>query len=131
MAAQQRFLRSSSKASRSDVAGTTLLVRFGLASSDSCAATKMHFLACLLAISSFLSLSFGGKHPGKKVFERAERLKRNAIAKHAPHDEPRQQEPATVHKFLTNKTKPFAVEGKAIPKVPFDMGESYAGAWCI
>ncbi|KAJ4992892.1 serine carboxypeptidase [Stagonosporopsis vannaccii] len=29
--------------------------------------------------------------------------------------------------FLTEKTKPFAVNGTGIPEVPFDIGESYAG----
>ncbi|KAF1943884.1 alpha/beta-hydrolase [Clathrospora elynae] len=29
--------------------------------------------------------------------------------------------------FLTEKSKPFAVNGTGIPEVPFDIGESYAG----
>ncbi|KAJ4374799.1 hypothetical protein N0V83_001876 [Neocucurbitaria cava] len=29
--------------------------------------------------------------------------------------------------FLTDKSKPFAVNGTGIPEVPFDIGESYAG----
>jgi carboxypeptidase D len=29
--------------------------------------------------------------------------------------------------FLTDKTKPFSVNGTGIPDVPFDIGTSYAG----
>jgi carboxypeptidase D len=31
------------------------------------------------------------------------------------------------HKFLSNKTKPFAVDGANLPDIPFDIGESYSG----
>ncbi|GJN83043.1 hypothetical protein PLIIFM63780_006589 [Purpureocillium lilacinum] len=31
------------------------------------------------------------------------------------------------HRFLNNKTQPFAVDGTKIPEVSFDVGESYAG----
>lgn len=33
-------------------------------------------------------------------------------------------------RFLTDKTKAFAVNGTGIPEVPFDIGESYAGKLC-
>ncbi|KAJ3489803.1 hypothetical protein NLG97_g5920 [Lecanicillium saksenae] len=31
------------------------------------------------------------------------------------------------HRFLTNKTRKYAVDGKTLPEVDFDAGESYAG----
>lgn len=41
----------------------------------------------------------------------------------------RQQQPSrpATHNYLTKKTKPFAVNGSALPEVDFDIGESYAG----
>jgi len=38
----------------------------------------------------------------------------------------KRQAPAT-SSYLNAKTKPYAVNGSAIPMVPFDAGESYAG----
>lgn len=32
------------------------------------------------------------------------------------------------YKFLTNTTTPYLVDGTAIPDVPYDVGESYAGS---
>jgi carboxypeptidase D len=34
---------------------------------------------------------------------------------------------AKTHKYLTNKTEAFAVDGANLPDIPFDIGESYAG----
>lgn len=31
------------------------------------------------------------------------------------------------HKFLTNKTRPYSVDGANLPDIPFDIGESYSG----
>ncbi|KAJ6789969.1 hypothetical protein PWT90_05814 [Aphanocladium album] len=45
--------------------------------------------------------------------------RRSVIKQARDNDEP--------HRFLTNKTKKYAVDGKALPEVDFDAGESYAG----
>ncbi|KAG6020430.1 hypothetical protein E4U41_002839 [Claviceps citrina] len=49
-------------------------------------------------------------------------------AKEAPVLEARDDAQQTSHFFLNSKSKPFAVNGAAIPDVNFDAGESYAGS---
>ncbi|UNI23812.1 Carboxypeptidase D [Purpureocillium takamizusanense] len=62
-----------------------------------------------------------------------------ALGSHQPHAQARRS-PVTnndagakerrtdrCHRFLNNKTQPFAVDGSGIPEVRFNIGESYAG----
>ncbi|KIW12899.1 hypothetical protein PV08_08086 [Exophiala spinifera] len=39
----------------------------------------------------------------------------------------RAENDTSTHKFLTNKTQPYAVDGANLPDIPFDIGESYSG----
>ncbi|KAI9755281.1 MAG: hypothetical protein M4579_004346 [Chaenotheca gracillima] len=82
----------------------------------------MRFLS-LLPVVAFAGLTAArsGQHVGKQLPHQA--------AKRAPAPQasaaygPNEAEP----KFLTDKTQKYVVNGTAIPDVPFDIGESYAG----
>ncbi|EAQ85937.1 hypothetical protein CHGG_07190 [Chaetomium globosum CBS 148.51] len=64
-------------------------------------------------------------HAGKRHVEHAaKRAKPNLVADHPRRVIEREQ---TGHKFLNDNTTRFAVDGKGIPDVDFDVGESYAG----
>jgi hypothetical protein len=91
-----------------------------------------------LLISLFLTTIFA-KHP-TDIFKRAKQLQqrsRDGLSS-PPHelvrrdddkdkDKDKAHPPPTPNKFLTEKTKEFAVNGSGIPLVDFDVGTSYSG----
>ncbi|KAF1849123.1 serine carboxypeptidase-like protein [Cucurbitaria berberidis CBS 394.84] len=71
------------------------------------------------------SSAFAGNSPHKRnVFNKVKPVLEKRVA-NEPFRHPELQKRAS--SFLTDKTKPFAVNGTGIPEVPFDIGESYAG----
>jgi carboxypeptidase D len=78
----------------------------------------LNLFSGLLCASSALAF----KKPAKPMLPRATIEKRVA---NQPFSHPEIQKRAS--RFLTDKTKPFAVNGTGIPEVPFDIGESYSG----
>ncbi|KAL2152502.1 hypothetical protein VTH82DRAFT_5686 [Thermothelomyces myriococcoides] len=64
-------------------------------------------------------------HAGKRHVEHAAKRARPIISPGSYQPVVEREEKAP--KFLTPKTKKFAVDGKGIPDVDFDIGESYAG----
>ncbi|CAO2653855.1 Nn.00g105880.m01.CDS01 [Neocucurbitaria sp. VM-36] len=75
----------------------------------------------LLCASSALA----GNSPHKRnVFNKVKPVLERRVA-NEPFKHPEIQKRASG--FLTDKSKPFAVNGTGIPEVPFDIGESYAG----
>ncbi|KAI1609051.1 carboxypeptidase D [Exophiala viscosa] len=84
---------------------------------------RLSLVALALGLSSLVSAKQrSAQHVGKKHLDE----KRNTFA---PRSAPAhaQHEKRAGSQYLTNATAPFAVNGSAIPLVPFDVGESYAG----
>lgn len=84
----------------------------------------------LVALAVQLSLVAAAINPASVPFQRAAEIQ-------ARHAEKRSARPILPEKnslqirqsspFLNNNTEKFVVNGSAIPEVPFDLGESYAG----
>ncbi|KAF2646446.1 serine carboxypeptidase-like protein [Massarina eburnea CBS 473.64] len=81
----------------------------------------------LTLFSSFLcaSVALAANSPHKRnVFDRVKpKMEKRAAGQ--PFKHPELQKRAS--RFLTENTKEFSVNGTAVPEVPFDVGESYAG----
>ena len=72
------------------------------------------------------STALAGNSPHNlNVFTKAKPVHERRVA-NEPFKNPEIQKRASSF-FLTDKTKPFAVNGTGIPEVNFDVGESYAG----
>ncbi|KXS98213.1 hypothetical protein AC578_263 [Pseudocercospora eumusae] len=89
----------------------------------------MRILASLIALISTLDIAFAG-HPTDAI-KRAAKIQREALAKQAHRAQRREEHeqfngPST-SRFLTDKTRKFAVDGEKLPELNFDPGESYAG----
>lgn len=89
----------------------------------------MRVFASLVALASILNIAFAN-HPTDAI-KRAAKIQRDALAKHAHRIERREDHkkfngPST-SRFLTDKTRKFAVDGVKLPELNFDPGESYAG----
>lgn len=92
----------------------------------------MRILVALFVWIGFLdcTLAKHARHP-TDALKRAQKFKRDAIAKKsasvARHEESKRFVVPPDSRFLTNKTRPFAVDGVKLPELNFDPGESYAG----
>lgn len=89
----------------------------------------MRIFATLVASIACLDIAFA-QNPS--LLKRLENLKKDALARHG---HPMQRRDDHEHfdgppktRFLTNKTKEFAVDASKLPFVDFELGESYAGA---
>ncbi|KAF2184156.1 alpha/beta-hydrolase [Zopfia rhizophila CBS 207.26] len=81
---------------------------------------SLTFLSAILCASTALA----GSSPHKRnVFNKARTIEKRVP--NQPFKHPELQKRAS--RWLTDKTKEFAVNGTGIPEVPFDVGESYAG----
>lgn len=91
--------------------------------------TQITLVICFLLFTTVLANS------ATDVYRRAERLENRArdIRHHHQQQQQQNSSPEPVErrqdgkKFLTEKTRPFEVDGSKIPLVDFDVGESYAG----
>lgn len=91
--------------------------------------TQITLVICFLLFTTVLANS------ATDVYRRAERLEKRAgdIRHHHQQQQQQNSSPEPVErrqdgkKFLTDKTRPFEVDGSKIPLVDFDVGESYAG----
>lgn len=77
----------------------------------------LHLFSGLLCASSALAL----KRPGNPTLHRP--VVERSVGNDFSHPEIQKR----ASRFLTEKTKEFAVNGTGIPEVNFDVGESYAG----
>lgn len=90
--------------------------------------TQITLVICFLLFTTVLANS------ATDVYRRAERLEKRARdIRHHHQQQQQNSSPEPVErrqdgkKFLTEKTRPFEVDGSKIPLVDFDVGESYAG----
>ncbi|CAK4004343.1 serine carboxypeptidase [Lecanosticta acicola] len=88
----------------------------------------MHLIWQVLAATCLFTTALASTP--ENIFQRAERIQRQALERHAHALHQRSAPPQYSHqrpRFLTDKTAQFAVDGKSVPDVNFDLGESYAG----
>lgn len=87
----------------------------------------MHFLT--LAVRALAAVSVVAARSPGNIYDRMDSLLVEALKAQAqqPVDYHPIQERSPPKRFLTRKTRPFAVDGKSLPDVDFNLGESYAG----
>lgn len=82
------------------------------------------------------SLALTASAGGEGVFKKAEAVKQRFNEKrgganhpnlHKTKHSPYKRQGSTTSPYLNAKSQKFVVDGTAIPEVPFDIGESYAG----
>lgn len=89
---------------------------------------RLSVLTCLSLASATLAFNRAAIDAFRRPAEKhAEILKRQRLAAHPTLPEKRTVEARQSSPYLSDTTQKFAVNGSAIPDVPFDIGESYAG----
>lgn len=87
-------------------------------------------LVGLIALLDFTQAKYAkhAKHAKlpTNALNRAHKIKRDAHL-HERHENHKRFVTPPDSRFLTNKTRPFVVDGVKLPELNFDPGESYAG----